>query len=56
MLVYTKVVGRHYSDLDLHVGRAAGAGRRQPPSAVVCTQDFVYVLPVAAPSARRVRS
>ena len=29
-LVYAELVGRHYGDLDLHGGRAAGAGRRHP--------------------------
>jgi len=31
-LVYAEMIGRHYDDLDLHGGRAAGAGRRHPPS------------------------
>ena len=35
-LVYAELVGRHYGDLDLHGGRAAGAGRRHPPPAAVC--------------------
>jgi len=35
-LVYAELVGRHYGDLDLHGGRAAGAGRGHPPSATVC--------------------
>ena len=33
-LVYAELVGRHYGDLDLHSGRAAGAGRRHPPRSV----------------------
>ena len=39
-LVYAELVGRHYGDLDLHGGRAAGAGRRHPPSAAVSAYDF----------------
>ena len=30
-LVYVETVALHYGDLDLHGGRAAGAGRRTPP-------------------------
>jgi len=35
-LVYAELVGRHYGDLDLHGGRAAGAAWRHPPAAAVC--------------------
>ena len=44
-LVYSELVGRHYGDLDLHSGRAAGAGRRHPRSV---RKTYVYVSPVAA--------